>query len=426
MKSEDTAPKQTADNQEIPTDTNVARATEEKADSPQSLSINVENPIIGETKAFVNSKKTSDIAEIRPSPVLEERKSIPQEQSPESISANSGSTSDSRIRAKNGKKNPQAKKRYRMHAHTRNTHRSSRNRNSGMKSSHARYSNVDKHLIKRNKNKHSGQGQGMAEELAYEGPVSNAMESVLSVDAVEPASVYSRSGVSHRKRKTNAGSRVSYDNTANTDEGSSEDASGETTASVKNEQLKLHSKKHKSVHRKTKSRKLNAKHQYNSRASKAKNSNTGYHSASLGSRAMPTKTAKYERGSKKFSLYLASHLNLPNNQAISPNNQATSPDNQATLPDNQAILPDNHAALPDNHVVFPIHHVRLPDSPAALPDSPAALPDSPAALPDSPAALPDSPAALPVNDADLPEHHVALPDNETAVHQGNTAFICQS
>ena len=250
---------------------------------------------------------------------------IPQELTPETITANMGRPMENALQ-KNKKNSKQVrhKKRYRMHRHTQQKNKSRRY----SKDSKVIYKNVDKHLIKRgNKRTHTTKRSDgrFAERSSYQAPISNQLESVLNAKATREVS-YSRekSNSVQRKRSYPSESRRSQidDSVDNYDydyDGSYDETSGAANDYVRgnhrNSQRTIKTKRRKSSKksRAASSRSSYVKHRMTSKLSKE----TTAARSTKGNRTMVKQTAKYEAPVRKFKFYGASRNYIrANNTAV--------------------------------------------------------------------------------------------------------------
>ena len=253
------------------------------------------------------------------------RAMIPQELTPETITANIGRPMDNALQKnKKNSKHVRHKKRYRMHRHTQAKNKSK----TYSKDNKVMYKNVDKHLIKRgNKRTHTTKRSDgrFAERSSYQAPVSNQLESVLNAKATREVS-YSRekSNSVQRKRSYPSESRRSQidDSVDNYDYdygGSYDETSGAANAYARGKhrssQRTIKTKRRKSYkkQRAASSRSSYAKHRMTSKLSKE----TTTARNTKGNRTMVKQTAKYEAPVRKFKFYGASRNYLrANNTAV--------------------------------------------------------------------------------------------------------------
>ena len=227
------------------------------------------------------------------------RNMIPQELTPESITANIGRPME-KFLFKNTKnaKNTQHKKRYRMHKHA----HKDKSRDT------VKYKNVDKHLIKRgSKRDQAGRGSNRIERSSYHAPISKQLESILNAKATQDEP-YSKSTSVQRKRSYPAETRRSHieESDFNNDydyDDSSDETSGVTNEnfhSKQNTALKVAKPKRKKANKKASMRKNSSKHRVPSRLRKQ---GASHNSVSVGNRTMVREKERFEAPVRKFKFF---------------------------------------------------------------------------------------------------------------------------
>ena len=236
---------------------------------------------------------------------------IPQELTPESITANIGRPME-KILYKNKKSAKQIKhkKRYKMHRHTQRSKKV--NKYKANKETRVKYRNVNKHLIKRgNKRTQTTKRSDnhWAERSSYEAPISKQLESVLNAKATRDFPYSNeKSNTMQRKRSYPPETRRShiedsdfnydydYDDTSDENSGNSKDFVSKKQISApkvaKNKKRKTNKKA------KTVSRKSSSKHRMQSKTNKEMASyNT------IGNKTMMKQKPKYEAPVRKFKFF---------------------------------------------------------------------------------------------------------------------------
>ena len=245
------------------------------------------------------------------------RNSIPQELTPENITANVGGPMENFLDKSNkNAKQIKHKKRYKMHRHTRGKKKSKKyNRETRVK-----YKNVDKHLIKRGNKRTQTTKRSDShwpERSLYQGPISNQLESVLNAKATrevsysndKPSSVQRKRSYpseSRRPRIEDSESNYDYDYDDSFDENSgvardyirSKQRAPQRVSKIKkrktNEKLKIAT-----------SRKSSSRHRTPSKLTKK----TGTRNTER-NRTMVKQRAKYEAPVRKFNFFGKSTSNL--------------------------------------------------------------------------------------------------------------------
>eukprot|EP00794_Sanderia_malayensis_P018138 gene18138-19948_t len=283
--------------------------------SPQSVSINVENPIKDEVSSFVRNKDTSNKSAAR----AEDRSFIPQEQTPESITAYTGGPPDHTNLRKAHKKinhhHEKSKIKYRLHSHG-HKHKKTSNTKGNLQ---GRYVNVNKHLIKRYRGKSpSARRQSplyqhlLTKGTRLEGPISNQMESVLNANAAK-SPIYTKSnyysGAAKRHNYASGDEEIGDDETA-------EASSGETTAQTRNRKRKLLRRKQRK-YRGKKFFSAKSHHMHSGQRGRA-SSNAGVYNT-IGNKTFRSKTTRNEQATKKFRFVTFPSDLASNNQSILQN-----------------------------------------------------------------------------------------------------------
>ena len=236
------------------------------------------------------------------------RNSIPQELTPENITANMGGPMENVLQKSNKNvKQIKHKKRYKMHRHAQTKKKSKKY----SRDSRVKYKNVDKHLIKRgNKRTQTTKRSDWAERSSYQGPISNQLESVLNAKATREVS-YSNDmpGFVQRKRSYPSESRRSRIEDSEMNYDYDYDDSYDENSGVAHEHIRSKQKtpqraakiKKRKINKKLKiatSRKSSSRHRTPSKLSKE----TGMRNTER-NRTMVKQAAKYEAPVRKFNFF---------------------------------------------------------------------------------------------------------------------------
>ncbi|XP_065070511.1 uncharacterized protein LOC135695368 isoform X1 [Rhopilema esculentum] len=253
------------------------------------------------------------------------RNMVPQEQTPESITANIEMPAEAIVHKSSKKvKHTKSKKRYKTHRHSRTANKSSKHTNKQQKETRVRYKNVDKHLI-RKFNKHDvtvpGNELSWTQGSSYEAPISKQLQSVLSAK-VARETAFSKVKSNHRKRSFTTENRRSniehaafddYDDYGYdyTNDDSGDESSGKIANSRGHDNRRVTGQfskgKKKRVSKKLKNSKTTFAKRKNALSSSKQN---GQAVAKIGNKTMPTKPAKYEAPVRKFKFFGAPRQNV--------------------------------------------------------------------------------------------------------------------